>query len=322
MFITLHILVVLVLWMANAMPTENLRRKESNLRTSNATSELRQTIKKQIPPWHQKYSQSTPSACNLCEKPFVIVLSSGRAGSTSIMHMINSLPGISISGEHDGQLSVLQAMDTRIWRTQSLDYVAAWANRHVELNTFLHNWYCHIQEWYYSTIGLDNDYKRSPVRGFKEVRYTDERMFTFLTAVFPCARFVINYRPLEEIPKLVTSFQRGQMDIAAKMYPAHGSQHPSRQSQNRELAMKLTNVTSNLMRFGRPGSSTANTSSFHMPLNRFSDISRWNDLARYLGSNCTFKRVLSHHHSGAGAGAESQGSFREDPTRSNEVVQC
>tara|TARA_B110001452_G_scaffold114722_1_gene95163 strand:+ start:207 stop:764 length:558 start_codon:yes stop_codon:yes gene_type:complete len=55
--------------------------------------------------------------CDLCERPFVFVLTSGRSGSTTLLEGLNALPGVRLRGEMDHAvpqlMGVLGSADNR-----------------------------------------------------------------------------------------------------------------------------------------------------------------------------------------------------------------
>ena len=55
-------------------------------------------------PGSQPYCASRASRCNLREHQWILVLGTGRSGSTTMLEMVNFLPSVEMSGEHDGDL--------------------------------------------------------------------------------------------------------------------------------------------------------------------------------------------------------------------------
>lgn len=55
--------------------------------------------------------------CHPCDRRFLILLATGRSGSTSMMYMLDSLPGVRMSGENNAILNHLQQLVNGI-RTQ------------------------------------------------------------------------------------------------------------------------------------------------------------------------------------------------------------
>ena len=53
-------------------------------------------------------SKTPNGACDLCAREFIIVLATGRSGSTSLLETLNSLPGVQLRGTHFANPARLQ----------------------------------------------------------------------------------------------------------------------------------------------------------------------------------------------------------------------
>ena len=155
----------------------------------------------------------------LCKRKFLFIISSGRSGSTSLLNMVNELPGYSISGEHWGQFLPWHDLYRRFVRTQGRhsysDYQIgepprgmvmlgnAWEHQRVQDVEFFEM----MQDWYYKHTGMRNtnsEYSEKSrggykpgielVKGCKEIRYTDANALDFISHAFPCAKFIFNCR--------------------------------------------------------------------------------------------------------------------------------
>ena len=53
------------------------------------------------------------SSCSLCAEHWVFILSTGRAGSTSILEALNALPDVNLGGENQASLEAASALFSR-----------------------------------------------------------------------------------------------------------------------------------------------------------------------------------------------------------------
>lgn len=109
-------------------------------------------------------------------KRWIMILGTGRSGSTSALRMINQLPGVVVTGEHHGQLLELRKFHEKLDKTAKM-HGPAWTPQ-LERRRFA----CWVHLWY------------ANVTGFKEIRYNSADMLEFIARVFPTARFVLTYR--------------------------------------------------------------------------------------------------------------------------------
>lgn len=135
--------------------------------------------------------------CNLTQHRWLIILSHGRSGSTTLLQMLRQLPGVALSGEHAGvmttfrrlrdQLQVIAEHKTREEKNGNPDY--SWHGRSPITRPQL---LCLAQSW--ALRALDDEGVPPLLRGWKEIRYTDPADLNFIAEAFPRAQFVINYR--------------------------------------------------------------------------------------------------------------------------------
>ena len=103
-----------------------------------------------------------PSAdtCDLCAKEWVFILSTGRAGSTSIMEALNALPNVKISGENQASLEAaaellgrhLEHID-REMVVQDASTNAAMAHGNINKQVLL----CNLQRWFIELSGATSE---------------------------------------------------------------------------------------------------------------------------------------------------------------------
>lgn len=215
----------------------------------------------------------------------MIILGTGRSGSTTLMEMTNELPGYDIAGEHDGILIPLYQAFTLFHeniKNNNKNNITTTSTTETILTKS--QYLCWMQDWFYRTAGYKANFTGSDVHGFKEIRYgLDTKLLNFLAMeLFPCAKFVVNYR----------------LDIVA--------QHQSSFQQQVDLDV-LTNKTIRLQSFAQQYSKRT----FEMPLEYYHNISQWNALFAFLGRpKCVANSVLH---------ANADGGYNVD-TRS--VVTC
>lgn len=161
------------------------------------------------PPVGAGGAPGAPKVCNLCAEKWTIVLATGRSGSTSLIQMLDALPGFLIAGEHDGVLVDLMQFYKTLFDNGS-DYLknAMGAGQEAHLNhtntskiyPFFHQHrsedrvLCELQELVKVALLGDMDRSQFKVFGFKEIRYSSPEMLELLSKLFPCARFVVNVR--------------------------------------------------------------------------------------------------------------------------------
>ena len=127
--------------------------------------------------------------CNLTAHEWVFILGTGRSGSTTVLEMINELPNVELSGEHDGEL--FSFMDLRERMKHTLEHNGdAWLQ---EINALKENeLFCMMQRWFFLHTG--KVCSRSTIHGFKEVRYNTFEQLDFIGDAFPNAKIVMSYR--------------------------------------------------------------------------------------------------------------------------------
>mmetsp|Transcript_56549 Transcript_56549/g.132652 ORF Transcript_56549/g.132652 Transcript_56549/m.132652 type:complete len:304 (-) Transcript_56549:179-1090(-) len=160
--------------------------------------------------------------CDLCggNQSWLFVIGTGRSGSTSLMSMLNAIPGIHISGENWGAIESLKDFYHSVEITKSMSNSGAWAHKEFSTTAIL----CKMQEVVKALIAPAPN---NSLIGFKEIRH-DAPALDFFETLFPCARYIINYR--DDIDAQVTSQET----------------HLSRHLPVDELESDLANKTANL----------------------------------------------------------------------------
>lgn len=160
--------------------------------------------------------QNSPR-CKPCQRRFLIIIATGRSGSTTLMNLLDLLPGVRMAGENNGQI----LNDYKTWKNLHDTYelglhstenvVGAWKHFPIPEQSLS----CPIQSIYEAINPppeLNTNFRGSyddsnTILGFKTVRLhnvwdgsnsasTKEvvKWTQFLTENFPCARFVFNTR--------------------------------------------------------------------------------------------------------------------------------
>ena len=121
--------------------------------------------------------EDAASTCNLCAEHWVIVLATGRSGSTSIIEALNSLPGVSLAGENQGSLDVSSALLERFVETRAREWVAMNASGAPDQDD-PKELLCAIQSWYRALVGIEAKHSstaataapsQTALLGFKEL---------------------------------------------------------------------------------------------------------------------------------------------------------
>jgi hypothetical protein len=119
----------------------------------------------------------------LCAQKWLFVLSTGRSGSTTLLESINLVPNIRLSGEHGGIMNNL------------FKFVA---DAEVHDNDRRQRIYQVLQDFVRHLNPPFNERSDAPlysnILGFKELRYRTKESVNMVKQVFPCSRFIFNYR--------------------------------------------------------------------------------------------------------------------------------
>jgi len=133
-------------------------------------------------------------ACGNREMPAVFVVSTGRSGSTSALHMLNEIPGYDIKGENQGMWQTLMTMvDSRdeAYEHYGPADIYSWTRSEARNRS---EFLCGLQ---LMVLGELNPKADAKVVGFKEIRWNFEQNLTdleLLLEVFPSAKVVLNFR--------------------------------------------------------------------------------------------------------------------------------
>jgi len=216
----------------------------------------------------------------LCRKPFLFVVATGRSGSTTMQNMVNFLPGISVWGENYMLTNFLMKMEGTMqpWhQAQGAGMVGqSRAMSHPPAN--------------HTRFSLDSqqlmwDLLEPPpqrmidntVRGFKERRWNRDNI-AWVAKDFPCSRFIVNFRNDLE----------AQADDAIEVGWRRKSGN-SKENQMRKLARRTQDIRIGVAGLGERG--------FSFALEDY-NVENFNRLARWLGSPCRYNRVVHLNFNG------------------------
>lgn len=144
------------------------------------------------------------AGCDLCETKWLSVVSmSGRTGSSSVLHMLNAHPAITLAGEANAELRTARDFWEKAVLSQRMAAGSGWAHGRLRPRQLL----CDLQKlMLHASVPADEGtFAGAPssliasyethqtVRGIKEIWWGPEDL-QFLQAVFPCNRLVINDR--------------------------------------------------------------------------------------------------------------------------------
>lgn len=231
---------------------------------------------------HQDWCPS----CNdteLCSNKFLFIVGTGRSGSTTLMNMVNLVPHVYLYGENGMMFEPMTLDPNSLYYLSRKDFSprvpgrdGAWlhpppevADRRSRIGFQSYMW-----TWLEppATPG-----RTVTIRGFKEIRWTAITLKTILH-VCPCSRFISNFR----------------LDLEAQ----HKSGWWVNQPIN-HLRFRTERLLEMMQNLSAP--------TFEMPLEFFS-VEKFNKLASWLGSNCTFTSVA---HSDAAPGTQTEESLKQ-----------
>jgi hypothetical protein len=136
-------------------------------------------------------SISSPSP--LCERPFLIILGTGRSGSTSVLEMLNLIPQLHLRGE-TGLMGKSSYVD-QLGESKGLQFGAekgAWEHSKLDPVPL----YTAVQDTYIAMNQISSDERSIShiVYGMKEVSWEPSKFDLYFHNIFPCAKVIVNVR--------------------------------------------------------------------------------------------------------------------------------
>lgn len=145
--------------------------------------------------------------CKPCQRRFLFILSTARSASTTLTYMLDTLPGVRMSGENNDQLRAIRDMMGNVrshptWR-RGTGRQCAWGHNKAPPGAFA----C-VGQSMMGTINPPSTDKQGRVLeddsetivGMKTIRFVGEEedemhgLVRWIKDIFPCARIIINYR--------------------------------------------------------------------------------------------------------------------------------
>lgn len=216
--------------------------------------------------------------CDLCrDYNWLLVVASGRSGSTAVMDMLNAIPGVLVVGENDGYITKIGAayrkLNSQPRQWFETPYGAWWRT-----STSFDHLLCDIQAMARSLVGTADPKENLSFVGWKEIRYGTVEDLNVITRLFPCAKFVVNYRR-DVASQSLSGFYRLRGERTAVV---------SALLKQNELYMKWAAT------LGRKRSFTVTLEDF--------SVQRFNELLTWLGySNCSYSAVIRSNVNGSKA---------------------
>eukprot|EP00040_Diaphanoeca_grandis_P043548 m.268400 g.268400 ORF g.268400 m.268400 type:complete len:268 (+) comp78342_c0_seq1:188-991(+) len=219
---------------------------------------------------------NTQATCDLChDNKWVFVVATGRSGSTTIMSMLNSVPGMYISGENlniEGSFLDLITKATTTGFDERLKNKGAWAHKKVNRTKLL----CDLQLYARDAIGVTPNLKPTiEFIGWKEIRYGSIAQLDFLLTLFPCAKIIVNVRK----------------DVMQQYNSQKKSWHLNHSTADEEADVRSLQKRTDMTVAWEKKQNPANT--FFLPLEEFT-IERFNEMIRWIGvdsGSCVFKHI-------------------------------
>jgi hypothetical protein len=176
--------------------------------------------------WCPRAKCVNTASCQPCQQRFLIILTTGRAASTTLTWMMDALPGVRMAGENNNFLknlltTVSNTVDHAEWKKGGSLQSGPWGHYPMANQSLA----CPIQsmisainpppppghpdEAYFT---LDN---KDTILGFKTIRFHQglntaakrQKAISDILEYFPCARILVNYRSDEKAQ--ATSFING-----------------------------------------------------------------------------------------------------------------
>ena len=235
-------------------------------------------------------------ACDLCAQKWVFILSAGRSGSTSLLEGLNSLPGVSLGGENFAMINVAREMVDRADKLQQRGDSAAFEMKNEHLSSDV---LCSMQDVFAKLTNHDlgqSNGGQQKILGFKELvslpsasewqegakgvphlAAGNTNWLDFIDRLFPCARIVFNTR----------------RDVATQSRAIASTFGTARGMPLHKIEQDVRAVNANFERWHAGRSSGGNSSKSRSFMMYAEDLapSRFTQLARWLGLNCTFTAI-------------------------------
>jgi len=248
--------------------------------------------------------------CTPCKRRFLLLLATGRSGSTTILKMLNFLPNVRLSGENNNQLYVASELIRNLNGTNGHQILNR-SDRDVTDGAWLHNavpesaMSCLMQNVLYTinpppyliqhnkSISIE-DFDKDTIIGAKMIRmhkgnWGAAEAASFITENFPCSKVVINIRsdPVSQVQSQVSQFNHTKNTEGTIL------------QYNRFLG-KLQQI------LGTKVAYTIDMMDWSGKSENAKGVEVLNSLVEWLGfENCRFKSIVHENHDGLGRDSET-----------------
>lgn len=231
-------------------------------------------------------TQQTHISCNETnpDQQYLFILSTGRTGSTSVLDMVNAIPGYFLAGENGGILSAFRDLGKKMNQSEPWQGSAAWQSgtKDLALRT------CALQAYTQAIIGAEAN--QAHTIGFKEIRHTSPEELDAFLEIFPRSRYIINIRK----------------DVAAQCKSGFFGQRSEESVKGcpKDIAEK----NHNLMTWGSLHSDRV----FLLPLEDFT-VAKFDEMLHWLGEGrCKYNNVIHANDAGKYSSLARRGSQKQD----------
>jgi len=268
-------LVCLVMWFFIACGLNHGNESQRSRRWLRPDVDRRKSVGNVSTGWNSNRLHWCMRDCNLCKYRYIIILGTGRSGSTTVLSMLNLVPEVHISGENAGQILSFVDLSQRIEATNKHVGIDSWLREPISRESFL----CYVQSWLLHSTRMPCDDPNIKFFGWKEIRYTDEVTLRLIAEIFPCSKIILNFR--RNVAQQARSgwFESSQnaTDVLARQNNVLLQFHERHQTAKRAE---------------RDGSSESEVDTFIFPLEDFT-VDGFNRLLDWLGIfHCRFKATM------------------------------
>jgi len=152
---------------------------------------------------------SNSPMCSPCNRRFLFIVATGRSGSTTLLDMFNSLPGVRLAGENWGELNIAADLASNLhqgWFVNDAYGRGPFKHNPIPKQSMacVHQHLVHalnppsewMQHFAHKPVG---EYDSSTILGIKTIRiqdkeWTPKEAAAYFMEKFPCSRFIVNIR--------------------------------------------------------------------------------------------------------------------------------
>mmetsp|Transcript_76536 Transcript_76536/g.221202 ORF Transcript_76536/g.221202 Transcript_76536/m.221202 type:complete len:427 (+) Transcript_76536:58-1338(+) len=211
----------------------------------------------------------------LCSKPFLFVVAVGRSGSTTMMNMVNFLPGISIWGENLLMPKYLRNIELHMntdWNQPSVPGRPGWPTASPHPHENITRFRLGVQKMMWDLWAPPPRRVRdSTVRGFKDIAWTPD-LVSWIAEVVPCSRFIVNYR----------------RDVTSQ---AHSGFWSRMQKAKNKSDGEMLDLVQDKTKAYRSFAAALGARAMEVALEDYS-VETFNHLAQWLGSPCRYNHLI------------------------------